>query len=127
MLADYPVSNDEWDNKEIAEKWEKIIKVKNIVAKDLELARAEKTIGNSLDAKVTIYAEGEEYKFLNDNKELLKDVFIVSGLDLVEGTSEIKVQVAEGEKCERCWKYDVTVGQDKENPTICHRCSEALK
>ena len=67
MLADYPVSNDEWYNKEIAEKWEKIIKVKNIVAKDLELARAEKTIGNSLDAKVTIYAEGEEYKFLNEN------------------------------------------------------------
>ena len=60
--------NDEWDNKEIAEKWEKIIKIKNIVAKDLELARAEKTIGNSLDAKVTIYAEGEEYKFLKENE-----------------------------------------------------------
>ena len=44
MLADYPVPNDEWDNKEIAEKWEKIIKVKNIVAKDLELARAEKLL-----------------------------------------------------------------------------------
>ena len=44
-------------------------KVKNIVAKDLELARAEKTIGNSLDAKVTIYADGEEYKFLKGNEE----------------------------------------------------------
>ena len=44
MLADYPVLNDEWDNKEIAEKWEKIIKVKNIVAKHLQLAKAQKTI-----------------------------------------------------------------------------------
>ena len=59
---------DKKKNKEKAEKWEKIIKVKNIVAKDLELARAEKTIGNSLDAKVTIYAEGEEYKFLKKMK-----------------------------------------------------------
>ena len=84
MLADYPVPNDEWDNKEIAEKWEKIIKVKNIVAKDLELARAEKTIGNSLDAKVTIYADGEEYKFLKENEELIKLVLIVSGLEIQE-------------------------------------------
>ena len=116
-----------YEDKELEAKWDKILKIKEAVAKKLEEARAEKVIGHSLNAKVIISAEGEEYKFLNDNKELLKDVFIVSGLDLVEGTSEIKVQVAEGEKCERCWKYDVTVGQDKENPTICHRCSEALK
>ena len=39
----------------------------------------------------------------------------------------IKVEVAPGEKCERCWMYSTTVGEDKENPTICHKCSEALK
>ena len=127
MLSYYPEVNEKYEDKELEAKWDKILKIKEAVAKKLEEARAEKVIGHSLNAKVIISAEGEEYKFLNDNKELLKDVFIVSGLDLVEGTSEIKVQVAEGEKCERCWKYDVTVGQDKENPTICHRCSEALK
>ena len=122
MLSYYPEVNEKYEDKELEAKWDKILKIKEAVAKKLEEARA-----HSLNAKVIISAEGEEYKFLNDNKELLKDVFIVSGLNLVEGTSEIKVQVAEGEKCERCWKYDVTVGQDKENPTICHRCSEALK
>ena len=40
---------------------------------------------------------------------------------------DIKVEVADGEKCERCWMYSTTVGEDKENPTICSRCSEALK
>ena len=54
-------------------------------------------------------------------------VFIVSGLEIVKGASDIKVEVAEGEKCERCWMYSTTVGEDKENPTICHRCSQVIK
>ena len=128
MLADYPVSNDEWDNKEIAEKWEKIIKVKNIVAKDLELARAEKTIGNSLDAEVTIYAEGEEYKFLKENEELIKLVLIVSGLEIQENNRKqeeklgVKVEHATGEKCERCWMYN-----DHLEDGLCPRCKEVLE
>ena len=128
MLADYPVSNDEWDNKEIAEKWEKIIKVKNIVAKDLELARAEKTIGNSLDAKVTIYAEGEEYKFLKENEELIKLVLIVSGLEIQENNRKqeeklgVKVEHATGEKCERCWMYNNHLEDG-----LCPRCKEVLE
>lgn len=128
MLADYPVSNDEWDNKEIAEKWEKIIKVKNIVAKDLELARAEKTIGNSLDANVTIYAEGEEYKFLKENEELIKLVLIVSGLEIQENNRKqeeklgVKVEHATGEKCERCWMYN-----DHLEDGLCPRCKEVLE
>lgn len=128
MLADYPVSNDEWDNKEIAEKWEKIIKIKNIVAKDLELARAEKTIGNSLDAKVTIYAEGEEYKFLKENEELIKLVLIVSGLEIQENNRKqeeklgVKVEHATGEKCERCWMYN-----DHLEDGLCPRCKEVLE
>ena len=128
MLADYPVSNDEWDNKEIAEKWEEIIKVKNIVAKDLELARAEKTIGNSLDAKVTIYAEGEEYKFLKENEELIKLVLIVSGLEIQENNRKqeeklgVKVEHSTGEKCERCWMYN-----DHLEDGLCPRCKEVLE
>lgn len=128
MLADYPVPNDEWDNKEIAEKWEKIIKVKNIVAKDLELARAEKTIGNSLDANVTIYAEGEEYKFLKENEELIKLVLIVSGLEIQENNRKqeeklgVKVEHATGEKCERCWMYN-----DHLEDGLCPRCKEVLE
>lgn len=128
MLADYPASNDEWDNKEIAEKWDKIIKVKNIVAKDLELARAEKTIGNSLDAKVTIYAEGEEYKFLKENEELIKLVLIVSGLEIQENNRKqeeklgVKVEHATGEKCERCWMYN-----DHIEDGLCPRCKEVLE
>ena len=133
MLTDFPKANEIYDNKEIAEKWEKIIKLKDIVAKELENARTAKTIGHSLNAKVTIYAEGEQFKFIQDNLELLQTVFIISALDVKENERKdeiklgVKVEQAPGEKCERCWMYSETVGEDKENPTICHRCSEAIK
>ncbi|MBR4261699.1 MAG: class I tRNA ligase family protein, partial [Clostridia bacterium] len=127
MLALYPEVNSKFENKELEAKWDKIIKVKEDVAKKLEEARAAKVIGHSLNAKVVISAEGTEYDFLKENEELLMTVFIVSGLEIVNGASNIKVEVAEGEKCERCWMYSTTVGEDKENPTICHRCSESLK
>ena len=39
----------------------------------------------------------------------------------------VEVAAADGEKCERCWMYSCTVGEDKENPTICKKCSENLK
>ena len=39
----------------------------------------------------------------------------------------VKVEVAEGQKCERCWKYSTKVGEDKEHPTLCHRCAETIK
>ena len=133
MLTDFPVINEKYDNKEISEKWDRIIKLKDIVAKELENARTAKTIGHSLNAKVTIYAEENQYEFIKENLDLLQTVFIVSKLEVKENERKdevklgVKVEQAPGEKCERCWMYSETVGEDKENPTICHRCSENIK
>ena len=133
MLSYYPEINEKYNNKELEEKWNKIIKIKELVSKKLEEARSEKVIGHSLNAKVTLYAEKDEYEFLLENKELLMTVFIVSGLEIEKNERKneekigVKVEVADGKKCERCWMYSTTVGEDKENPNICHRCSEALK
>ena len=128
MLEYWPKVNEKYENKELEEKWNKIIAIKEEVSKALEMARAEKVIGHSLNAKVTINADKENYNFLKDKEELLQEVFIVSAVEVKEA-NELKIDVtpAEGEKCERCWMYSTTVGEDKENPTICHRCSEALK
>ncbi len=128
MLEYWPKVNEKYENKELEEKWNKIIAIKEEASKALEMARAEKVIGHSLNAKVTINADKENYNFLKDKEELLQEVFIVSAVEVKEA-NELKIDVtpAEGEKCERCWMYSTTVGEDKENPTICHRCSEALK
>ena len=71
--------------------------------------------------------------FIKGNLELLETVFIVSKLEVEENARRdevklgVKVEQAPGEKCERCWMYSETVGEDKENPTICHRCSQVIK
>lgn len=133
MLSYYPEVKEKYENKEIEEKWNRIINLKELVSKKLEEARSDKLIGHSLNAKVTLYADNEDYEFLIENKDLLMTVFIISGLEIEKDARKdeekigIKVEVADGEKCERCWMYSTTVGEDKENPSICHRCSEALK
>jgi isoleucyl-tRNA synthetase len=38
----------------------------------------------------------------------------------------IRVDSAEGDKCERCWVHDISVGSDIERPTICSRCQDSL-
>ena len=132
MLSDWPSVNSEYDNEELEQKWNDILKLKELVAKELELARAQKVIGHSLNAKVTLFANEKEYQFLNDNKELLTTVFIVSNLEIRENERKdeekigVKVEVAEGEKCERCWKYSTEVGESSNHPTLCKRCVEAI-
>ena len=135
MLDYYPKVNPKFDNEELEAKWAKIIKIKDEVAKKLEMARANKEIGLSLAAKVTLYADKDEYEFIKGKEELLQEVFIVSKVEIKEGKKEedktqivgVELEQAPGEKCERCWMYSETVGDDSNNPTICHRCSENLK
>jgi len=133
MLTIYPEVNSQYENEELRAKWEKIVKIKEIVSKKLEEARAEKIIGHSLNAKVTLFAEGDLYKFIKENKELLQTVFIISNLEVEENQRSneeklgVKIEQAEGEKCERCWKYSTEVGVDAEHPTLCPRCASVLK
>ena len=135
MLEDYPKYDEKLYNKELDDKFKKIIEIKELASKKLEEAREEKLIGQTLEAKVTVSAnkENELYELIKDNKKLIEDVLIVSELELNEDSSKEKEEIiitisrAEGEKCERCWKYTKDVGIDKENPTVCKRCSEVLK
>ncbi|MBR6034147.1 MAG: isoleucine--tRNA ligase [Clostridia bacterium] len=134
MLGYFPEPNSKYENKELAEKWDKIEDLKELVAKKLEMARNEKLIGHSLNAKVTLYAEGANLDFLKDVEKELQDVFIVSQVVIEENSRAdegekygVKVEVASGEKCERCWRYDETVGHDHDHPTLCHRCVEVIK
>lgn len=131
FLTDWPKVDEQVLNDEkLKEKWEKIIDIKDIVAKQLEIARNEKLIGSSLDAKVKILAQGEQKKFLEENKNILEEVLIISQMEIAESDSEeIKVEVykAEGAKCERCWKFDTMVGKNAGGLNVCPRCYEVVK
>ena len=138
-LAEFPALHPEWKDDALAARWERIIKVRSDVSKALELARVAKTIGHSLNAAVIIAAPPELFAFLQNYAAELNSIFIVSKTALatdLEGeywTSEnlegLKVQVtaAPGEKCERCWYYSEELGTDAGHPTICPKCTTAVK
>ena len=113
-------------------KWAKIIAVRDDVKKVLEQARADKTIGSSLEAAVTLYCSDEMYDFLNAiPMDELADLMIVSHVDLVKGEGGVRglteglgmsVAHAAGNKCLRCWKFDTAVDEDG----LCPRCAKVL-
>lgn len=109
--------------------WDEIHELRDDVKKSLEAFIKDKTIKSSLEAKVTLVASGDKLAFLKKAENELATAFIVSEVEIVENSSEleIKIEKAEGEKCERCWAISKTVGKSNEHPTLCSRCCENLK
>jgi len=102
--------------------------------KALETARQEKLIGSSLEAAVLLKAASPLAALLAQHAVQLRALLIVSDVRVEEAASgngagavHIEVKRAEGSKCERCWNYSMHIAEDKHYPTICERCSSALK
>lgn len=113
--------------------WDQLGEIRDDVKKALEISRKNKTIGSSLEAEVEIHCDGENYKTLEENKDKLKEIFIVSKVKILNDSNgeivgdknkdiSITVKKAPGEKCERCWSFSETVKEDK----ICGRCRKIL-
>lgn len=136
LLNDMPSYDETFTDSALKEKYDTLIALRSDVAKALELARAEKIIGSSLGAGVTIYAQGKTFDEINALKDLLETVFIVSSVNLVNGEGEgvkgenkditVKVEEAKGEKCERCWLIR-DLGTDPKHPTLCPRCASVMR
>jgi len=134
-LSPLPVANNAWKDEGLAKNWERLLDVRGHVTKSLEEARAKKLIGHSLDASITIFAGEDLYNALYPYAKELSLMFIVSQAFLakkdkmkgdVEGDDianlRVVVETAVGDKCERCWMHDPSVGTNPEHPTICNRC-----
>ncbi|HET8826392.1 MAG TPA: isoleucine--tRNA ligase [Terriglobales bacterium] len=116
------------------QEWTTLRGVRDQVLKALEETRNQKQIGKSLEAQVKLVASDALYPVLERHKDELRYLFIVSQVTLEKspsgnGTNPLTVEVvkADGQKCDRCWNYSIHVGQDKEYPTVCERCSAVLK
>lgn len=138
-LASWPVADDRYIDSALMEKWDKLIEVRDEVLKALETARSQKLIGQSLEAGVDIYADGQWYDFLKSEESRLSEIFITSQAAVKNGSApeeavsaetidglRIHVHKASGQKCERCWVYSDTIGSNPEHPTICERCSDNI-
>jgi len=118
------------------EKWDRIHEIRTDAQKALELARAEKIIGKPLEAKVILFAEGELKDFLEGVKDALPEIFITSAVEIADGEGEVKGDVAgltlsvakaDGEKCERCWKFTRNIGSNSAHPTLCAECAKTME
>ncbi|MCK1977244.1 isoleucine--tRNA ligase [Jeotgalicoccus huakuii] len=129
-LEHYPERED--IDQALVEKWQKFMAVRDDVYKALEVARNEKVIGKSLDAKVTI--SQPENLDLDDIRGSLAQFFIVSQVEVVDeltdGTAydnvKVKVEHAEGERCNRCWNYSTADSIVSGEDDICPRCREVV-
>jgi isoleucyl-tRNA synthetase len=109
-----------------------LFSVRDEVLRALEEARVAKVIGSSLEAQVTLTANGETADLLRRYQSELRYLFIVSQAvvsDEEQPVSGVSVQIARaaGQKCERCWNYSVRVGESARYPTVCERCVPALE
>ncbi|MBQ7780232.1 MAG: isoleucine--tRNA ligase [Clostridia bacterium] len=126
LLNDMPAYREDYCFDEIETRYNALFELRDDIMKYLEEARAAKTIGKSLDAKVEItVSDKEKYALLTSFGEELETVFIVSGVTVNDGEDEIKVSPADGCKCVRCWKFSEN-GKDTEGGFLCVRCSDIL-
>ena len=118
-----------------ADFWSEMMSVRQQVNKALELAREQGNLRGSLDAAVTLYAEGPLSERLRSLGDELRFVLITSEATVAETSSapdgvveaegmalRIQVEPAASEKCERCWHRRPDVGEHSAHPTLCGRC-----
>nr|WP_295132351.1 isoleucine--tRNA ligase [uncultured Reyranella sp.] len=133
----YPTIPPAWLDAALGEKWKTVRALRRVVTGALELERAEKRIGSSLQAAPHVHVAPEYLKAMEGLD--LVEICITSGGDLVAGEAPagaftlpdvpgvaVVANLAEGTKCARCWQVLEEVGKSAAHPLICRRCEEAV-
>jgi isoleucyl-tRNA synthetase len=137
-LQVFPDAPAEWANEALLAKWGRIRELRRVVTGALEIARAGKTIGASLEAAPTLYVEEESDAALI-GADGLAEIAIASAATIVHGKAPddafrlpdvpgvgVVFARALGEKCARCWMILPEVGTNAPHPDLCNRCSAAV-
>jgi len=137
-LRTFPDIPASWRDDELAEKWKKIRAVRRVVTGALEVERAEKRIGSSLQSRPTVHTPAENHALFEglDAAEL----FITSGaefssepapegaftLDDVDNVG-VAPSLSGTAKCPRCYQFPDDIGADPGHPEVCGRCADAVR
>ncbi|MCW0235588.1 MAG: isoleucine--tRNA ligase [Ferrovibrio sp.] len=133
----FPAIPAEWLDAALGAKWEQVRRVRRAVTGALEIERAEKRIGASLQAHPVVYVTAEDIAALQDID--FAETCITSGITVREGEGPAEAfrsedvkgvavvpQQASGLKCERCWQVLPDVGHVPGHDDLCQRCAEAV-
>jgi isoleucyl-tRNA synthetase len=135
----FPEVPADWRDDKLAEKWRKVREVRRVVTGALEIERAQKRIGSSLEAHPIVHVSNEDlFEAVADVD--LAEVCITSAATLArdEGPADafrlpdvpgvaVKPNLAEGRKCARSWKITNAVGEDPQYPDVTPRDAQALR
>ena len=134
-LNDFFPAPTEWANAELVKKWTRVRELRRVVTGVLELARADKTIGSSLEAAPVLVVSEASDKALFDSIDLAEiaitsvaSVEVTDNLDGLYAVPEIKGAAARfvkasGSKCARCWRV---LEETKPDTHLCNRCTDAV-
>ncbi len=120
----------EWRDDALAAKWDTIREVRGSVTAALEVERANKTIGSSLEAAPKVYVERGSAEAQALAGCDFAEICITSSIDVIEVPEKgVRVQFAkaEGAKCARSWKISQAIGSDPDFPDITPRDAEAVR
>jgi len=137
-LHTFPETPAAWRDEALAAKWSKLRDVRRVVTGANEIARAEKKIGSSLQAAPAVHVDDAGIA-KSVSADAWNELFIVSGhsfesaaapagafrLDDVPGVAVV-VKLAEGAKCERCWRVLPEVGSVAAHAALCRRCADVV-
>ena len=136
-LRTFPDIPEAWRNDALAKKWKTVAGVRRVVLGALELERAEKRIGASLQAAPVVYLSEEKAGTVSGVD--LAEVTITSDLSVSVGSGPddayrlndvadvaVTIGLADGEKCQRCWRVLPDVGTHDSAPETCGRCADVV-
>ena len=139
-LMQFAETPGEWHQPDIAARWDKIRDVRRVVTGALELERAEKRIGSSLEAAPKVYVQLEPADIAALRDCDFAEVCITSAISIETGQGPatafrlddlknvaVVPALAEGLKCARSWKISKDIGKDAEFPDITPRDAEAVR
>jgi isoleucyl-tRNA synthetase len=135
----FPETPAVWRDDALAEKWRKIRNVRRVVTGALEVERAEKKIGSSLEAAPVIHIADAELRSALEGVDMA-EIAITSGATITDGQGPpsafriddvpgvaVEPRLAEGRKCARSWKILKSVGSDPDYPDVSPRDAKALR
>jgi isoleucyl-tRNA synthetase len=135
----FPEIPSAWRDEALAEKWRKVRQVRRVVTGAIEIERAGKRIGSSLEAAPLVHVSDPDLLAALRDVDLA-EISITSAATLVPGEGPasafrldevpgvaVEVELAQGRKCARSWKILTTVGDDPAYPDVSPRDAKALR
>ncbi|MCD6393565.1 MAG: isoleucine--tRNA ligase [Planctomycetes bacterium] len=128
-MALMPAADESIDWRSEQAKWDRIMALRDEVLRVLEGLRQSQQIASNQEAQVSIVSDDDELiSTINDfGIDAFAALCIVSNVTIRKGqASSVTARKSDNSKCQRCWNYFASVGDNAEYEDLCQRCFEVV-